>query len=505
MKNILKNVLVGGLMMVSLGVEAQWTALSFDEHTRYSQVIIDACINDFYGNTKHTGLYTYNQDGTQKAAPGGTDITKIDYVPGLVCKAVIEAADFYQDEDFAKPWFYSVEKYGNTYYNGIETDGGSLDNLNAVKLYFKLGELAASGKFSAVNGSTVSNCNTAKSSALTGLGNTNSNHSIKAGIVDGTNNANALPKPGGGTYDVTGGWYHKSSYPNQLWCDGQYMGPALLAQYVADGQYISGSADGDWNIIVKQFDITWTYLWDSSKKLLYHAFCADGGTDNSKSYSNKWSGLSVGSCYHSATYWGRAEGWYVLALVDVLEQMDKAGMSKSDPRYLRLLGYLQSCAEGLKAIQTNGCWYQLLDPNLKTHVSAGGKSNYLESSCSAIFTAFFLKAIRLGYLDKATYETCAKTAYQKFVETFIYKNGDNYRLVNNCCSAGLGGKSDSDRTGTADYYLDGSDSGNVTGTTSGQQYNEGKVLGAFILAAVEYERAYLPVDHSCDCLNVEVR
>lgn len=480
-----------------------WTAMTFDPSTRYSQLIIDACINDFYGNTKHTGLYTYNQDGTQKASPAGSDISKIDYVPGLVCKAVIEAADFYQDEDFAKPWFYSVEKYGNTYYNGIETGGGSLDNLNAVKLYFKLGELAASGKFPAADAATVSNCSTAKSRALTGLGNANSTYSIKAGTVDGSNNANALPKPGGGSYDVTGGWYHKSDYPNQLWCDGQYMGPALLAQYVAAGQYISGSADGDWDIIMKQFDITWTYLWDSEKKLLYHAFCADGGT-NSTSKSTVWTGLTVGSCYHSATYWGRAEGWYVMALVDVLEQMDKAGISTSDPRYMRLLGYLRSCAEGIKAIQTNGCWYQLLDPALKTFTSAGGKQNYLEASCSALFTAFLLKSLRLGYLDKATYEACAQTAYQKFIETFIYEEGGSYRFVKNCCSAGLGG-STSGRTGSADYYLDGSDAGKVTGTISGQQYNEGKALGAFILAAVEYERAYLPVDHSCDCLQVSIQ
>ena len=92
--------------------------VTFDPNTRYSQLIIDACIGNFSGNTTETGFDTFNEDGTSKA----TAIHKkssIDYVPGLVAKAVIEAVDYYQDQSFAKPWFYSVEWYGNKFYNDI--------------------------------------------------------------------------------------------------------------------------------------------------------------------------------------------------------------------------------------------------------------------------------------------------------------------------------------------------------------------------------------------------
>lgn len=505
------------------GVDYTSTAVIESDTVRYSKLVINSCLAKFKANTTYTGFQTYNLDGSVDVAVSepGKDLhkkTKIDYVPGLVAKALIECVDYYQDSAWALPWYRSVEWYGvgTGFYSSIEENGKSLDNLNAVKLYFKLKELAP--KLSASSATTQANCSTALAKALTGLGATNTTYSIKAETIDGTNNANALPKPGGGTMDVTGGWFHKSDYTNQLWCDGQYMGPALLAQYVADGQTLDGkTADQCWDIIVKQFDITWTYLWNSTDQLLYHAFCADGGT-NSSTRSTDWEGLSVGSCYHSAEYWGRAEGWYVLALVDVIEQMDKAGLS-SDPRRTKLLGYLQSCAAGLVRWQdaTTGCWYQLLghdgDFSVTNYYAEGGvdliqsgtKSNYLESSATAIFTATLLKGIRLGYLDKATYESKAKKAYHGFLKQFLRTSidGNPYGLINCCASAGLGGKSGGERrTGSAAYYLLGSD---VTKVTS---YTEGKVFGAFILAATEFERQYLlapePAGGECRCLRVTI-
>ena len=528
-----KNLFLAGLLVLVACVPSEAEAVDYtsaavieSDTAIYSRLLINSCLSKFKANTSYTGFQTYNEDGTvavARATGKSSEHSKsqIDYVPGLVAKALIECVDYYQDSAWARPWFYSVEWYGSgtEFYSSVETNGASLDNLNAVKLYFKLKELAP--KFSANSATTVTNCNTALSRALTGLGNTNTTYSIKAGTVDGTNNANALPAPGGGTYDVTGGWFHKSDYSNQLWCDGQYMGPALLAQYVADGQTLTGkTADQCWDIIVKQFDITWTYLWNSSDQLLYHAFCADGGT-NSSTRSTDWEGLSIGSCYHSAEYWGRAEGWYVLALVDVIEQMDKAGLS-SDPRRAKLLGYLQDCAAGLIRWQdaTTGCWYQLLGHNgdfsvtdykdkTGTTIKSGTKSNYLESSATAIFTATLLKGMRLGYLDKATYEAKAKKAYHGFLKQFLRTSidGNDYGLIDCCASAGLGGKSGSDRrTGSAAYYLLGSD---VTKVTS---YTEGKVFGAFILAATEYERAYPPAaapepepaGGECRCLRVNI-
>ena len=105
-----------------------------------------------------------------------------------------------------------------------------------------------------------------------------------------------------------------------MWCDGQYMGPALLAQMVNEyADYAAITAD-DWDLITRQFTISWRYLWNPDVRLLYHAFTADPGGWAAMG----WAGVSAKKgeeVYHSAEYWGRAEAWYLLALVDVLEQM----------------------------------------------------------------------------------------------------------------------------------------------------------------------------------------
>ena len=151
---------------------------------------------------------------------------------------------------------------------------------------------------------------------------------------------------------------------------------------------------------------------------------------------------------------------------------------------------MTSLAAGIKKYQdeTTGCWYQVMDK-----VPASLTGNYLEASCSSIFTAGYLKAIRLGLLDKPTYEPVAKKAYEGLVNQFmVYDNTDNstIQLVHSCTSAGLGG--DSNRKGDDNYYLTGKDAKVVTSSdpTSPYYYTEGKVLGGFIMAATEYERAY---------------
>lgn len=280
-----------------------------------------------------------------------------------------------------------------------------------------------------------------------------------------------------------GGWFHKSSdYTDQMWCDGQYMGPALLAQIIKHTGKTNNISDNDWDIIAKQFSITWAQLYDKTTGLLYHGFTANPGDDASTS----WAGISKeNGIYHSASFWGRANAWYFLALVDILEVMPT-----DNTYYNTFKGYLSNLAKGIANYQDKdtGCWYQVMDK-----VPASLTGNYLEASCSSIFTAGYLKAIRLGLLDKATYEPIAKKAYEGLVNQFmVYDNTDNstIQLVHSCTSAGLGGTNS--RAGNDDYYLNGNDAKVVTSSdpTSKYYYTEGKVLGGFIMAATEYERAY---------------
>lgn len=471
---------------VCLNVEAQsssdiptkGTAMKFDEKTRYSRIVIDSRIYDFKANTSAAAFAKY--DGDKKISDRSGKASGLDYVPGLVAKAVVEAAEYYKNEAFAKEWYNSVADYANGCYGSVETGGGSLDNLNAVKMYFGVNELSKSGGLFEDN-TTYKQTLTAMERAVKGL----KSHNDKYAISEST------------LKDAAGGWWHKSGYVNQMWCDGQYMGPALLAQLNNYGYSISNG--GDWDMIVKQFSISWKYLWNEDTRLLYHCFTADPKDNASKD----WEGISKEEpkVYHSAEYWGRAEGWYFLALVDVLEEMQKADM-KDTQNYKTLRDYLNKVAEGLKAKQDaeTGCWYQLLNHdgsfkpkneyNSTYRYTSNDVANYLESSATAIFTASYLKGMRLGLFDE-DYTDVAKKAYKGIVEQFMKADGNGgVHLVRCCKSAGLGGSNY--RNGSALYYLVGKDTKPTSADPSSSDfYTEGKVLGAFIMAATEYERRFL--------------
>ena len=451
--------------------------VKFNPDVRYSQWAINSRLHDFYGNQKKFGFDYYDNNGTPKKEvtwlkdDGKTKVDKtFDYVAGLVGKASLEAADFYENFDWSKPWFYAAQGYatGTPYANKDMT----LDNMNAAKMYFPI--LAGNLKSDAATKAA----NTAIAAVIKDMSTYNSTYVIGSGKSALNNdNANEVQKT------MFGGWFHKSSgYTDQMWCDGQYMGPALLAQIIKHTGKTNNISSNDWDIIAKQFSITWAQLYDNNTGLLYHGFTANPGDDASAS----WADISKeNGIYHSASFWGRANAWYFLALVDILEVMPT-----DNAYYNTFKGYLTSLAAGIKNYQdeTTGCWYQVMDK-----VPASLTGNYLEASCSSIFTAGYLKAIRLGLLDKTTYEPIAKKAYEGLVNQFmVYDNTDNstIQLVHSCTSAGLGGTNK--RAGDDNYYLTGKDASVVTSSdpTSKYYYTEGKVLGGFIMAATEYERAY---------------
>lgn len=450
--------------------------VTFNPAVRYSQWAINSRLHDFYGNQKKFGFDYYDNNGTLTKGvtwyklDGKTEVTRtFDYVAGLVGKASLEAADFYQDFDWSKPWFYAAQGYATTGTHYANTDM-TLDNMNAAKMYFPI----LAGKLKSPEATTVAN--TAINDVINDMKTYNTTYIIGSGksALDNTN-ANDVQK------SMFGGWFHKSTdYTDQMWCDGQYMGPALLAQIIKHTGKTNNISDNDWAIIAKQFSITWAQLYDKTTGLLYHGFTAN--PDDKASTS--WAGISKEEgIYHSASFWGRANAWYFLALVDILEVMPT-----DNTYYDTFKDYLTSLAAGIKKYQdeTTGCWYQVMD-------KASLPGNYLEASCSSIFTAGYLKAIRLGLLDKTTYEPIAKKAYEGLVNQFmVYDNTDNstIQLVHSCTSAGLGGSSN--RAGDDNYYLTGKDAKVVTSSdpTSQYYYTEGKVLGGFIMAATEYERAY---------------
>lgn len=498
---ILRIVPLFAMLFATLAAKAagDGDGVKFNPGVRYSQWAINSRAHDFYANSTAFGLAKYKADGTSVEIKRKDSKDKLDYVPGLVAKSMIEAADYYQNFDWSKPWFASVKEYGDAYYNSVPNGGGSLDDLNAVKLYI--------GIYNYKNASATDkeNAQTAIGRATIGLIAHNKNNSIPSGTL--------------ASDAVVGGWFHKTAYNNQMWLDGAYMGSALLAQIVnfnGAGSNVFGSADKDWEMVFKQLNIVWNQCWNSTDKLMYHAFEANAGTGKSNSHADTWAGLNGTTkpyTFHSAAYWGRANAWYIFALVDALEAMDKAGRT-TDANYTTLQSHLKDLAAGIVARQaSNGGWYQLLDKtdsfeatSYNSNWSGKPKSatNYIETSVTAIFSAALFKAARLGLID-ATYKENAKKAFECLVNNYTYLKDGSLEIWGSCRSAGLGGGTGTDyakggkkyRDGSNEYYLLGYD---VPMVKKSEGLTEGKVLGGFIMAATEYERAYQNQDNASQIL-----
>lgn len=466
-KQLLRCLPLVGMLFATSSVKAADSpgGVKFNSDVRYSQWAINSRLYDFRGNQKAYGFAPW--DATKgKGNYANEGNMKNDYVAGLVGKATLEASDYYSSFDWAEPWFKSAEAYATDYtYSAQAKNEMTLDNMNAAKMALHI----VNNKWASADAKTTAT--TAINAIIKDLKYYNENYVIggtKSNVKEAS--ANDVQKK------MLGGWFHKYNYVDQVWCDGMYMGPALLAQLINYKDASSKVSNDDWSLLTKQFTITWEQLRDAKTGLMYHGMTATPTTTD-------WSSATDATSYHSGAFWGRANAWYMLALVDVLEVMPS-----SNANYSTLKGYLEKLAESIASYQNeDGTWYQVLDQK-----DNALSENYEESSCSALFTAAYLKAIRLKLLDSKKYETMAKKAYVALVDKFMsYDKNDNSKIqiLSSCCSAGLGTNSGKLRDGSRSYYINGNDSKAVTGKT-GYYYTEGKVLGGFIMAATEYERAY---------------
>ena len=247
-----------------------------------------------------------------------------------------------------------------------------------------------------------------------------------------------------------GGFWHKKIYPFQMWLDGLYMGEPFYAEYSA-----TFHDDKAFDDIAKQFILMEQHSRDAKTGLLYH------GWDESR--KQRWANKETG---RSPNFWGRAMGWYAMALVDTLDYFPK-----DHPQRTELIAILNRLAKAAANYQdaSSGLWYQIVDKGT-------AKGNYLESSVSAMFVYALAKGVRNGYLAN-NYLTIAQKAYRGLVDRFIKSDANGQVNFEGTVSvAGLGGNPY--RDGSYDYYL-----------SEKVVTNDPKGVGAFLLAANEMEIA----------------
>ncbi len=262
-------------------------------------------------------------------------------------------------------------------------------------------------------------------------------------------------------------FWHKAIYSYQVWLDGIFMGlpyNVLTASMICPPEEALKIYDD----AVDQVKTTYIRTFDPVTGLNRHAW--------DETHEMFWADKHTGQSRHC---WGRAQGWFTMALVELLDALPKDYALRDD-----VIDILRQTLDGVIRWQDKqtGVWYQVMD-------SPERKGNYLESTCSAMFAYSLLKAYRMGYVSDK-YRDAGIRAYRGIINNFIRVNEDKTISLTNCCSvAGLGPgisdkvlkaapkvKENKRRDGSYEYYL-----------SEPIRDNDAKGIGPFIWASLEME------------------
>ncbi len=202
-----------------------------------------------------------------------------------------------------------------------------------------------------------------------------------------------------------GGFWHKEWHPNQMWLDGLYMAGPLEAEYAKEfdcPEYLE--------IAVEQAFLMAEHMQDKNSGLLYHGW----DTEKKCWWVDKKTGLST-------EFWGRAMGWYVVAILDILEFMPK-----EHPRRNEMIELEKEALQAVLRVQDkeSGMWYQVMDKGDRA-------DNWLETSCTALFAYAVSRAARTGILP----ECCREAAWNAFCgieKHSLTRNGGELQLSGIC-------------------------------------------------------------------------
>lgn len=248
---------------------------------------------------------------------------------------------------------------------------------------------------------------------------------------------------------ITGNFWHKQIYPNQIWLDGLYMGQVFSTLFK---KYFGNK---DYSDVVNQFKNVRKLMFDEDKKLYYH------GCDCSKTAF--WADKETG---RSKSFWLRAIGWFTISLIDNIDYIDDEG-AKSE-----LVKIFAETIDGISqyADAETGMYYQVVD-------QGGREGNYLETSGSSMIAYAMMKGARLGVIDKKYAEMGRKTfdgICKKYLS--ISEDGD-LNLGGICLVAGLGPEDNKRRDGTFEYYI-----------SEPVVENDAKGVAPFVLCYTEVKR-----------------
>ncbi len=217
------------------------------------------------------------------------------------------------------------------------------------------------------------------------------------------------------TYPRTsdGAFWHNTGAVDQTWGDGVFMGMPPLERY---GHLFNDSA----------------YTDDESSKqlLLYHDHLKNPNGLHWHAWAecrNDCPSWTTRDVHHSPESWGRANGWYAMATMMILDLLPA-----NHPNRAPLITIMQGLVEGFKKWQddTSGRWYQIVDKGTDL-------DNWLETSSSSMYTYTIAKSIRLGYVD-ASYAPVAVKGLQGILQKIALDGSGMTNLTDICRGTNVG-------------------------------------------------------------------
>ena len=243
-----------------------------------------------------------------------------------------------------------------------------------------------------------------------------------------------------------GGFWHKKRYPYQMWLDGLYMAEPFYVKYA-----VVFNEQKYFDDVAKQFILIQKHLKDKVTGLYFH------GWDESK--EQKWSDPETGQ---SSSFWGRSIGWFMMAMIDVLDSFPD-----DHPDRITIENMFIELAEALLKFRDTDkkLWYQVVDkPDLE--------GNYIETSSSLMFIYSFARGVNKGFLPD-TYFKIAEESFNSLLNNYItIDKNDNLYLQNTVSVGGLGGNPY--RDGSFEYYI-----------SEPIRINDFKGYGPLMLASIE--------------------
>lgn len=197
---------------------------------------------------------------------------------------------------------------------------------------------------------------------------------------------------------LDGTFARKRPQLNTVWLDDMFMGIPPLAWYAriaSDNQqnYVTEAARQ-----VLQFK---EKMWVPEKGLFRH-------------------GWVEGMQEHPSFFWGRANGWALLAMCEVLDILPD-----NYPQRSEIMKTLRTHIRSLVSYQSSeGFWHQLLDRN----------DSYLETSATAIYVYCMAHAINKGWIDPMAYGPTVQLGWH----AISTKINDKGQVEGTCVGTGMG-------------------------------------------------------------------